>query len=186
LEIEVSIEPGLPPGPLRETITATAASGGHPPATLSVIGLVTGDVEVTPDHLRLMVVETTKRQARDSWKRIYLTGHSPDRPLRVFDCRDSNELLSLDLVELIPGEKYELTATLGADVLEQNSSVEGTISIFTNSPSQAVVTVGYSAVRRMHDKLDQGESMTPPPGGESAGDEPDTTGTGTEEVAKDG
>ncbi len=186
LEIEISALPGLSTGPLKETITATAASGGPPPATLNITGLITGDVEVTPDHLRLMVVGTGKRDPRDSWKRIYLTGHSPDRPLSVFGCRDNNGLLDLDLVELIAGQKFELTATLRADALEANSETEGTISISTNSPSQAVVTVNYNAVRRQYDKLDQAEDEAPPGGQEPAGDEPDAPGTEAEEAAEGG
>jgi hypothetical protein len=186
LEIEVTALPGLPPGPLNETITATAASGDLPPATLTITGLVTGDVEVTPDHLRLMVVETRKREARDSWKRIYLSGHCPERPLRVFDCRDSNEILDFDLVELISGEKFELTVTLGADDLEANNELEGTISISTNSPSQAVVTVGYSAVHRLYDKLDQGGDEKPPGDQDHAGKIPDTVDSGAGKAAEDG
>lgn len=168
LEIEVSVLPGLPPGPLQETITATAASGRHPPATLTVTGMITGDVEVTPDRLRLMVVETAKRKAEDDWKRIYLRGHDPERPLKVFDCRDSNGLLDLELVELIRGEKFELTVTLKADALKENSETTGTIGISTNSPSQAEITVPYSAVRHSYLKLDLGQEPEPPGTGKPA------------------
>ncbi len=187
LEIEVSVQPGLPPGILHETVTAMAASENHPPAVLNITGLITGDVELTPPYLRLLVVETGNREARDSWKRIYLTGHNPDRPLRVFNCRDSNGLLQLDLVELIRGEKFELTATLGAKALEQNSEITGTISISTNSPSQSEVTVGYSATRRRYDKLDRVEDReAPPPGGIPTGEKSGTEQTDAEEAAGDG
>lgn len=162
LEIEVTVLSGLPPGPLRETITATTASGQHSPATLQVTGMITGDVEVTPDHLRLMVVETAKREARNDWKRIYLTGHDPERPLKVFDCRDNGGLLDLELMELIPGEKFEMTVTLKANALEEDGEITGTISIFTSSPSQAEITVDYSAVRRTYHKLDQNKDPEPP------------------------
>jgi hypothetical protein len=171
LEIEVAVQPGLPPGILQETVTATAASGNLPPAVLNITGLITGDVEVTPSELRLLVVETGNRDARKSWKRVYITGHSPDRPLRIFDCRDSSGLLRLELEELIKGEKFELTVTLDVEALDRNSEVAGTISISTNSPTQPEVSVAYSAARRLYDQLDRVEEKEAPAGaGEAAGD----------------
>lgn len=155
LGLEVSLLPGLPPGPVAETVTVRSAGEGLEPAVLEVNGLVTGDVAAAPEQLRLLVVETARRTARDSWARVYLTGHSPDRPLTILTTRDSNGILDLDLAELIPGQKYELTVTLGAEALDVNSQITGTVEITTNSPSQPVVSVGYSAARRRYDKLDQ-------------------------------
>ncbi len=155
LAMEVSLRPGPEPGPQRETVTAVTPSGGHPPAILLVSALVAGDVEVTPHTLRLMVIRTDKRQPKDDWKRIYLTGHAAEKKLALFDCRDNNELLGLDLVELIPGEEFELTVTLGAEALPEDTEISGTITVATNSPTQPLLSIEYQAVNNTFHKLDQ-------------------------------
>jgi len=164
LKIEITVQPGFDPGPLEETITVFPAEGDLAPATLPVTGLITGDVETSPAAIRLRVVETGIRKARGDWKRIYISGHHPERLLEIHACRDSNTLLQLDLVELIPGELFELTATLGADTLERNSETAGTITIATNSPAQPQVTVDYSAVHHYYGQIDRIEETEP--GGE--------------------
>lgn len=167
LIVAVTVLPGLPPGTLSESVTVHSGAEGVEPAILGVTGLVTGDVTVSPRELRLLVVETARRTAQDSWVRAYLTGERPDRSLKILATRDSNGILGLELTELIPGAKYELTVTLAAEALEPDSAITGVVEVTTNSPSQPVITVPYSAGRRRYDKLDQAGDDTAGPGAEA-------------------
>jgi len=147
IELEITVNPGLPPGRLNQSITAHSNSQDHPKAVIRISGEIKGDISLDPDMLRF------DRYPSDSSKtvrvqRLRIVNESKARPLQVLSVDNPSGHLTLEIETVKPGELYEVTATLNEEVLTEGTYFSGTINIKTDDPRQKSINARYMIYNR--------------------------------------
>jgi hypothetical protein len=143
ITVEITLVPGLPPGRFNEFVTATSTDTSLPEAKLRVGGNVIGDVDVNPNAVRFVVREGDSSRVTPGQRKITITNHSDDRPLKITGVRDPDDRVTLDLRTLEEGQRFELLVS-PKDLKSTATNLSGSIMISTNSPSQNNLAVRYT------------------------------------------
>lgn len=144
VRMEVTVRPGLPRGRFSESVTVRSNLENRPEAVLTVTGVITGDVEVTPGWLSYVVGGGSRRAPIA--KRILVTNNRRDVPVTLEELQDTGGMLDLEVKTLIEGVRYEITATLREGVLAGRASAGGSIVIPLDGVEQDSLSVRYRVV----------------------------------------
>ena len=139
------------PRRFAEQVRLFMDGAAQPTSTISVLGRVLGDVNVTPEALFWGI--TDPQHWPGSYpeamitRQIVIAATQPVKPLEVQNVTSSVKEVSLELVPVETGKTDRLMARLGEVPKE---STRGTISFDTNIPSQpkVVVPVTINVLRR--------------------------------------
>lgn len=142
LEYKVTLSPGLPIGRINEEITVRSNSEERPEAKLRLSGSIVGDVEASPEAIRFTLMDTTFTTPRQS-KYAVIMNHRKELPLEVLEVSDPDNKLDLELKTMIPGEKFQVTATPTEAAMRSQSNLKGKILVKTNNPDQPEVSIDY-------------------------------------------
>lgn len=147
IELEVTINPGIPPGRLNETVTAHSNLPDHPQALLRISGEVKGDIGLVPDLLRFDRYPADS--SKTTWvQKLRIIDESGHKPFHVLSVNNPHGHLKLDLETVKPGEIYEVTATLDDEALSEGTYFSGTITVQTDNPDQEMVEARYMIYNR--------------------------------------
>jgi len=147
-EIEVTITPGLPIGPLQDTVVVHSNLIRKPTTTLHVVGVVIGGVEVNPRSLNFMV-NSKETSGRSRTKYIYITNYQRKTPLEILDVVDQDDHLDFELEPTEDEGKFKLTVKLTEEDVPESGNLDGSFKIITNNPDFKEFTITYSAVWRI-------------------------------------
>lgn len=147
VEVEVTVNPGLPPGRFNESITAHSNSEEYPTSVIRISGEIKGDISLVPDMLKF------DRYLSDSSKTtrvmtLHIVNESEKRPLQVLSVDNPGGHLTLEIKTVRPGELYEVTATLKEEALTEGTYFSGMINIKTDDPRQGSLDARYMIYNR--------------------------------------
>ena len=147
IEIEVTLQPGFVPGPVRESITAYSNLENVSKANIRLSGTVIGDIKLTPETLRFdrnpMPGEQTSRT-----QKFQIANLSEERELHILKIEDPDGRLKLVLSTVEAGQKYEVQADLIEEAIGDGNYYKGKIVIMTDNPEQETAVVDYNIYSR--------------------------------------
>lgn len=147
IPVEVTIKPGLPLGRFNETITAKPSDAKVPSSALRISGMIVGEVEVYPEAIRFVVMDSADHSIVPSYQKVTITNHSDTKKLAIDKVVDPDGKLDLELDTLTVGQDYQLFIRPGTD-LKSSNDFSGSILITTNNPDQKQVSVNYSVIHQ--------------------------------------
>lgn len=147
IPVEITVKPGFALGRINGTITATSTVDSLPVATLRVNGAVIGEVEVSPDAVRFVIMKNSDNSLVPSFQKVRVVNHSEDRPLAITKAIDLTGKMSVEERTIKEGEEYSLIITpKNPSALTANDT--GTIDITTDNPNQKDLQVHYSIIQQ--------------------------------------
>ncbi|GEM_PF-3231364 len=145
LQIDVAVAPDAPPGPIEAVITASVADSSYQPSILRVRGNVIGNLEVTPDIIRFLLVKSLPPTKQDVQEiRVFSTLDGTD--LKITGLKDRDDRLSFKIDTVAAGQQYILRARPNANALELTRNVAGEVIINTNDEYQPEIRIRYSMI----------------------------------------
>jgi hypothetical protein len=147
IPVEITVKPGFPMGRFSGTITAISTVDSLPTALLRVSGSVIGEVEVSPDAVRFVIMKNSDNSVVPTFQKISVVNHSEGRPLAITKAVDPTGMMSIEERTVKEGEEYTLIITpKNPSVLTANQT--GTIDITTDNPNQKELQVHYSVIQQ--------------------------------------
>lgn len=143
VNVEITVKPGMPPGPLNETVFAELSDGSYPAAKLQIAGTVIGNVEANPETVHF-TVDTSRTAADQTEQKVQVSGAQNGSAFRLLDVKDFKNLLAIDIDTLAAGERYVVRAKPNANALKLENNASGEIRILTDDSEQPSVLVRYS------------------------------------------
>ncbi len=145
INIEVTMNPDTPPGPINESITAKLLDDSYPAANLRIRGTVVGNVGITPENIRFSV-DTSRTAAEQDIKTLKVISTSDHGKLRLLSVADPQDLLAFEVDTLVADRQYEIQVSLRESVMELSRYTVGDIRITTDDEEQPEVGVRYTLV----------------------------------------
>jgi len=147
MELEVTIGPGLKPGLLSETIEVKYTDPNRPVSKLYIYGIAVKDIEVSP--LALTYIMPTSEAGDKPQKRVLtVTSHRPETDMKIVKVSDPGGLLTYEVTEVEPGQKYKVYATLNDTKLASGATIASNVIIETNQPEQAEIKIPFRVEKR--------------------------------------
>lgn len=146
MKLEVTIGPGLKPGLFSEWLTVKYTNPERPESKMYIYGIAVRDVEVTPLALTYIVLDTAISE-KPQTRILTVTSHQPDADVKILKVSDPGGLLSYDVSEVEPGQKYKITVTLDETKLAPGASIASNVIISTNQPEQAEIKIPFRIER---------------------------------------
>ena len=133
--VHFEIKPGLPIGPLRETITVYTDAAKYPEIRVSIEGTVTGDLRVEPNQffMGFLQVDTPVR-------RIIIIEKRGEADLEILKVENDLTIVQIRIVPLEPGRKYQIEAICTPTASSQKL-VRDEVRIYTNSKKQPFLKI---------------------------------------------
>lgn len=141
-EIEVTLQPGLPPGFLRQTITAHSNLTAAPTSILKLSGTVQGTVECYPRYIRFYHIPS-QPDRNTRMQKFLVVNKTPEQPLHLMSVEDNHKRMHFDIRPILDGQRYQVTATLNEPITIDEKYAKGSIVVTTDNPKQKTVTVDY-------------------------------------------
>lgn len=143
--VVISLKPGLPMGRFNETITARSNNTEMRPSTVRVSGTIIGDVEVSSESIRFVVLKSAENSIVPAEQKVAIINHSENRSLAIDSYRDPDERLNLTLKTDQDGQEYTLVAS-PKELGKIDHNLTGKILITTDNPNQKELEVQYSII----------------------------------------
>jgi hypothetical protein len=138
-DYDVTLAPDTPLGPFTGTIIVETTAPFVPVATLLVHAKILGTVTAFPDRLNFGLV----KQAQPKTIKMRITKrHGEGLAIEKVACSDPD--IAIQTQEITPGKVFEMDVTL--TMAPGHRQRTGKIYVFTNEPSQKLVTVDYTAL----------------------------------------
>jgi len=147
IEIEITLNPGYPPGKINETLLARSNLAGKPEVTMRLSGSVEGDISLSQEVLRFDS-DPTKGEQTSPIQKVQIFNTSPEKKLNILSVNDPDGRIKLELKTLQIGQMYEIDASLINESLGEANYYKGAIYIETDNPEQDTLVVDYSIYSR--------------------------------------
>jgi hypothetical protein len=147
IPFEIKILPGLAPGRFRETLTVYSNLEAFPKATLTINGIIEGDIVIEPESIRFLVYDSLKAR-NQTVQKLAIKYNSNARPLEITAISEKENRLEFELDTITQGSEYEIIAKLKDDFLQLQGNRSGYIILDTNDPIQQKVKVLYQITYR--------------------------------------
>jgi hypothetical protein len=134
--LHVALSGAMPPGPIRDTIRIETNRG---PLRVGVLGVVTGDLTVEPAQVSFGVLPHHQGAIRI----LRLTNQS-DRAISVLGVETTNHSVTVQVDPITAGKEYKVTLALRPNT--PDGQIRGNLTIRTNDPQQATVTVPFYGI----------------------------------------
>jgi hypothetical protein len=139
----VTILPGLPVGPLRETVTLVSNLESTPEAVLRITGTVTPGLEISPSSLAFALGDgQAATETRE--KSVRILDQCGEPPLKIQRAEDPEGYLEIRIEALPNGQGFALHALPRADKLPAEKKHDGRIVIQTDNPQHPELVVEYA------------------------------------------
>lgn len=145
IAIEICLLPGFPEGRFGAQITAKLRNDSLPGATLSVTGVIIGDVEVSPESIKFSARNDTKQPFAPPFMKVLIINHSETQKLSIEGIRDQHNRFEINLNTIQEGEIYEIAVT-PKDIKDLKGYFRGTVVVSTNIPTQKEISIPYTIV----------------------------------------
>jgi hypothetical protein len=147
IKLEVNIGPDLKPGLFSETVRVKYTDLNRPESKLYIYGIAVKDIEVNPLALTYIVLDSAISE-KPQTRVLRVISHQPDTDVKILKVGDPGGLLSYDIKEVDPGQKYKITVTLDETKLAPGPNVSSSVIIATNQPDQAEIKIPFRIERR--------------------------------------
>jgi hypothetical protein len=148
VSITVKVDPGLPLGRFNESITAKSSIDSLPDAILRVSGTIIGPVEVSPESVRFVLMQSSENSLVPEFHKVRIINHVTGRMLSVISAQDPDGRMNVELKTIEDGREFELTVRpKSAESIA--GTVKGTIVIVTDHPDQRELTLAYTVISRL-------------------------------------
>ncbi len=147
IKVEVDIGPNLKPGLISETVTAKFTDPNRPESKLYIYGIAVKDIEVSPLALTY-IVQDNMSDKKYLTRVLKVISHMPDTDVKILNVSDPDGLLTYDVSEVEPGQKYTVTATLDETKFTSDGTVSSDVIITTNQPDQAEIKIPFRVERK--------------------------------------
>jgi hypothetical protein len=147
IPVEITVKPGFDLGRFNANITATPTVDSLRATTLRVSGSVIGEVEVSPDAIRFVIMKNSNNSLVPSFQRVRVVNHSESRSLAITKAIDVTGKMSVEEKTIKDGEEYDLIIT-PKNPTELTANDTGTIDISTDNPNQKELQVHYSIIQQ--------------------------------------
>ncbi len=134
--LHVALSGAMPPGPIRDTIRIET---NRAPLRVAVLGVVTGDLTVDPVQVSFGVLPHHQGAIRI----LRLTNQS-NRAIDVLGVESTNHSVTAEVAPVTLGREYKVTVALRPN--SPDGQVRGTLTIRTNDPEQATLTVPFYGI----------------------------------------
>ena len=145
IAIEICLLPGFPKGRFGAQITAKLRNDSLPGATLSITGVIIGDVEVSPESIKFSARNDTKQPFAPPFMKVLIINHSETQKLSIEGIRDQHNRFEINLDTIQEGVKYEIAVT-PKDIKDLKGYLRGTVVVSTNIPTQKEISIPYTIV----------------------------------------
>jgi len=146
IAIEVTLLPGLSIGRINQTVKVTPNNEALSEATLRIAGKIIGDVEVSPESIRFLIMTKANNSLMPDSHKVKIVNRSDTRILSVTDIHDPDDRMEFDLVSFSTvqeGRVFELIVR-PKDVSNITTAVSGSFMITTDHPEQKEMKVRYA------------------------------------------
>lgn len=140
--VEITVLPGLPAGRLSETVTAKSKIDTLQPATIRVSATVIGEVEMSPETIRFLVMNGEDGSVMPDSHNVKITNHSNTRMLKISSVKDPDDRVELNLRTVEEGKSFELIVR-PKDASAVDKAISGTITIVTDHHESKELKVRY-------------------------------------------
>jgi len=145
VKIAVTVGPGLSVGKLQEKVIIRSSDPENPEATLNLYGMITDNIEVTPDSLNFLLDDSRKFTNKKS-QTITIVNYIKSSPINILGVVDSGDNLTVDVKTIEPGQRFLVMATLKDDAFGDKLQIGGSIKIQTDSKEYGEFVVNYGAL----------------------------------------
>lgn len=145
IEVQVTVTPEVPAGRLNETVTAKLTDNSYPPSKLRLRGTVIGNVEITPEIIRL-TADTSRSAADQAEQSVRVASTRDDIRFELLGVSDPKGQLRLEVDTIAPGEQYTIRARPNAKALAVGRNLAGEVKVLTSDKEQPEVTFRYNII----------------------------------------
>lgn len=146
IPIEIRVKPGLPLGYFNNSVTVTPSVDTLPSATIRVYGTIVGDIEISPESVRFIVMKNADNSVLPSQEKVTIMNHSLGRALGIVRVFDPDGKLDIETQRVREGEEY-LLLIRPINPAELTLDHAGAIVITTDDPELGDLLVHYEIVR---------------------------------------
>jgi len=147
IQLEVTLSPGLPMGPIRESIIVRSNISDKSEAKLRLSGNIIGDIEVNPTTITYIVSDSAGI-INGELKKLTIINRSSDLPLKLLEVSDPDGYVTIETVTITEDQKYVLNCVLKDDKFPESQRYNGHIAIKSNNPDEAEKLVDYKIIKR--------------------------------------
>jgi Protein of unknown function (DUF1573)/Flagellar-associated PapD-like len=134
--LHVALSAAMPPGPIHDTLRVET---NRAPLRIAVLGVVTGDLTVVPAQVSFGVLPH-----RQGAVRILRLTNQGNRAISVLGVDSTNHSVTAQVAPVTSGKEYKVTVALRPNT--PDGQVRGALTIRTNDPEQATVTVPFYGI----------------------------------------
>ncbi len=145
IEVHVTVNPEAPAGQLNETVTAKLTDNSQPASNLSIRGTIVGNIEVTPETIRL-TADTSRSAADQAEQVVRVVSTQSDVRFRLLSVSNPGDQLSLEVDTVVAGEQYVLRAKPNEKALGMGRNLVGEVKVLTSDAEQPEVTFRYNII----------------------------------------
>ncbi len=145
IEVQVTITPEAPPGRLNETVTAKLTDNSQPASNLSIRGTIVGNIEVTPETIRL-TADTSRSAADQAEQVVRVVSTQSGVKFRLLSVTDPSDQLFLEVDNVVAGEQYVIRAKPNEKALGMGRNSSGEVKVLTSDIEQPEVTLRYNII----------------------------------------
>jgi len=145
LTVDITVGAEMPVGRINATITARTPKLPSAQATLSVMGAVIGNVDVTPESIHFYI-DTSKNDSEPVKQIIKIVSTVEEGRLRLVEIKDADQRLAFRVDTVLAGRQYEITVTPLPAALDARQNVSGAVTIITDDKEQSTMSVTYGII----------------------------------------
>lgn len=134
--LHVALAPAMPPGPISDTIEIQTSRA---PLRVAVLGVVVGDLTVEPAQVSFGIVPHHQGAMR-----IIRLANAGRRTINVLGVESTNHSVEARVDPVTPGREYKVTLALRPNT--PDGQIRGALTIKTDDPQQATLTVPYYGI----------------------------------------
>jgi hypothetical protein len=134
--LHVALSPAMPPGPISDTIQIDTSRA---PLRVAVLGIVTGDLTVEPAQVSFGILPHHQGAIR-----IIRLTNAGQRTINVLGVESTNHSVEARVEPVTPGKEYKVTLALRPNT--PDGQIRGALTIHTDDPQQATLTVPYYGI----------------------------------------
>ena len=134
--LHVTLTPAMLAGPISDTLRIETTRA---PLRVGILGIVTGDLLVKPNQVSFGILAHNQGAVRT----IRLTNQG-SRAINVLGVKSTNDSVFANVAPVTPGKEYTVTVALRRNT--PDGQIRGALTIRTDDPGQATVTIPYYGI----------------------------------------
>ncbi|MGH7915036.1 MAG: DUF1573 domain-containing protein, partial [Candidatus Binataceae bacterium] len=131
--LHVALSPSMPPGPISDTLRIETSRA---PLRVAILGVVTGDLIVKPNQVSFGILAHHQGAVR-----IVRLTNQGSHTINVLGVESTSNSVFARVAPVTPGKEYKLTVALRPNT--PDGQIRGALTIRTDDPQQATLTVPY-------------------------------------------